>query len=260
MARRFLLLLAVLSSLLTVTPALAQSAPTCQYILGFATLHALDPIDTGACVDNQAFAANGDAQQHTTNGLMAWRKLDDWTAFTNGYWTWINGPAGLAKRLNTQRFSWEANPEQLPIAPTTFIYDSRYHGGVVSLTIQWDPKTGVVAGTLAHAMPAPDNPIPNIYSFPLVGTTDGHTFHFAPASIVFSEQDQGLVTATGQFSGQQFSFAVVRPNGTGYTLPLVETTPESVTAAEQAMAATCSKHSSTALPADVIGPGGFCFT
>jgi len=115
MARRFLLLLAVLSSLLTVTPALAQSVPTCQYILGFATLHALDPVDTGACVDNQAFAANGDAQQHTTNGLMAWRKLDNWTAFTNGYWTWINGPAGLAKRLNTERFSWEANPDGLPV-------------------------------------------------------------------------------------------------------------------------------------------------
>jgi hypothetical protein len=96
-------------------PALAQSAP-CQYILGFATLHALDTADTGNCLDNQVFAANGDAQQHTTNGLMAWRKADNWTAFTNGYWTWINGPNGLAKRLNTQRYSWEANPDGLPLA------------------------------------------------------------------------------------------------------------------------------------------------
>ncbi len=116
MPRRFLLLLAVLSSLLTVTPALAQSAPTCQYILGFATLHGQDTADTGGCLTDQHFAPNGDAQQTTTNGLMAWRKADNWTAFTNGYRTWINGPSGLASRLNTQRFSWEANPDGLPVA------------------------------------------------------------------------------------------------------------------------------------------------
>lgn len=127
---------AILCLLIPAAPALAQAAPTCQYILGFATLHSLAPSDIGDCTDNQAFAANGDAQQHTTNGLLAWRKLDNWTAFTNGYWTWINGPFGLAKRLNTQRFSWEANPDHMPIAPTTFIRDARYHGGVVSLTLQ----------------------------------------------------------------------------------------------------------------------------
>ncbi|MGI8913898.1 MAG: CAP domain-containing protein [Chloroflexota bacterium] len=99
-------------------PPLTGAAPagTCQYILGFATLHGLDSADTSGCVTNQAFAANGDAQQTTANGLMAWRKLDNWTAFTNGYWTWINGPAGLAKRLNTERFAWEANPDGLPLA------------------------------------------------------------------------------------------------------------------------------------------------
>ena len=115
MLRRLFLFLALLLPLTTAAPALAQSAPTCQYILGFATLHSLDATDTGDCLDNQAFAANGDAQQHTTNGLMAWRKADNWTAFTNGYWTWINGPNGLAKRLNTQRYSWEANPDGLPL-------------------------------------------------------------------------------------------------------------------------------------------------
>jgi len=116
MFRRLFVLLALLLPLTMATPALAQSAPTCQYILGFATLHSLDVTDTGDCLDNQAFAANGDAQQHTTKGLMAWRKADNWTAFTNGYWTWINGPNGLAKRLNTQRFSWEENPDGLPLA------------------------------------------------------------------------------------------------------------------------------------------------
>ncbi len=110
---------------LTAAPASAIPAPVapapaavgaCQYILGFKSLHDLDVSDTGDCTENQAFAANGDAQQHTTAGLMAWRKADNWTAFTNGYWTWINGPNGLAKRLNTERFTWEANPDGLPIA------------------------------------------------------------------------------------------------------------------------------------------------
>jgi len=93
----------------------------------------MDLTDIGGCLDNQAFAGNGDAQQHTTNGLMAWRKADNWTAFTNGYWTWINGPNGLAKGLNTQRFSWEANPDGLPLADQPSgdhtYYASSYHPG-----------------------------------------------------------------------------------------------------------------------------------
>lgn len=65
--------------------AAAQTVPGCEFILGFKTLHDLAPEAVGDCVDNQAFAANGDAVQHTTKGLMAWRKADNWTAFTNGY-------------------------------------------------------------------------------------------------------------------------------------------------------------------------------
>jgi hypothetical protein len=99
----------------TATPVPAPTAGPCQFVLGFATLQSLDATDVGSCTENQAFAANGDAQQHTSNGLLAWRKADNWTAFTNGYWTWINGPKGVVKRLNTQRFAWEANPDNLPI-------------------------------------------------------------------------------------------------------------------------------------------------
>jgi hypothetical protein len=117
--RRAVVSLAFVPLLLTAAPVDAQATGGCQFILGFATLHGLDPSDIGACTENQAFAANGDAQQHTTNGLMAWRKADNWTAFTNGYMTWINGPNGLASRLNTQRFSWEANPDGLPVVGGT---------------------------------------------------------------------------------------------------------------------------------------------
>jgi len=106
-----LLALAFLGSL-AATPAYAQQAP-CQFVLGFQALHDLDPADVGDCIDNQAFAPNGDAQQHTTNGLMAWRKADNWTAFTNGYQTWLNGPQGLAKRLNTDHFPWEGGAPQV---------------------------------------------------------------------------------------------------------------------------------------------------
>jgi len=98
------------------SPSFAPAAPAaaCQYVLGFKTLHELDPADVGGCVDNQAYSASGDALQHTARGLLVWRKSDNWTAFTDGYWTWVNGPSGLAKRLNTERFSWEANPDKLP--------------------------------------------------------------------------------------------------------------------------------------------------
>ena len=50
---------------------------------------------------------NGDALQQTTKGLMAWRKADNWTAFTDGTRSWINGPYGVQSRPNEERFPWE---------------------------------------------------------------------------------------------------------------------------------------------------------
>jgi hypothetical protein len=83
------------------------SASGCQFVLGFRALHDLDPGDTGDCTENQSFQPNGDATQRTTKGLMVWRKADNWTAFTNGSTTWINGPKGLVSRANGDRFPWE---------------------------------------------------------------------------------------------------------------------------------------------------------
>jgi hypothetical protein len=108
--RLCIVFVALVSCCLAPTAALAQTNPSCQFQLGFKTLHDLDPADIGDCLDNEAHnSANGDALQHTTKGLMAWRKADNWTAFTNGYQTWINGPNGLVQRFNYQRFSWEAD-------------------------------------------------------------------------------------------------------------------------------------------------------
>ena len=89
----------------------------CRFVLGFATLaHDLPP-QVGSCADNESHnPLNGDALQHTsTGGLLVWRKADNWTAFTDGFHSWIDGPAGVQERLNSQRFSWEANPGGLPV-------------------------------------------------------------------------------------------------------------------------------------------------
>jgi len=137
--RRLLLAFAFAASLLT--PAAPSQAANCQYLLGFAALHELTPVEVGDCLDNEGHnPANGDGLQHTTNGLMAWRKADNWTAFTNGYQTWINGPNGLAKRLNTERFSWEANPTHLPVigsVVTPSALPSNVKAGAASLYPAW---------------------------------------------------------------------------------------------------------------------------
>jgi hypothetical protein len=63
---------------------LAQQAAPCQFVGGFKVLHDLDPGDIGDCTENQTMSPNGDVQQHTTKGIMFYRKANNWTAFTNG--------------------------------------------------------------------------------------------------------------------------------------------------------------------------------
>ncbi|MGH2470338.1 MAG: C39 family peptidase [Chloroflexota bacterium] len=96
-------------------PAAARASagpPACSFVLGFKALRVAAASTIGACRDNQQFAANGNAQQLTSKGLLVWRKADNWTAFTNGYMTWIAGPHGLVSRFNDEWFEWEAYPAQ----------------------------------------------------------------------------------------------------------------------------------------------------
>ena len=98
--------------LFVVPPASVGATAHCEFILSFATLKAaIDEAEgrekVGACLENQRFAANGNAEQRTTGGLLVWRKQDNFTAFTDGYRTWVNGPQGLQVRLNTESFAWE---------------------------------------------------------------------------------------------------------------------------------------------------------
>ncbi len=65
------------------------------------------PDVVGQPLENEHYGANGDSLQQTTKGLLVWRKADNWTAFTDGSTTWINGPFGLQSRPNTDRFDWE---------------------------------------------------------------------------------------------------------------------------------------------------------
>lgn len=95
--------------LFTLLPASATAAE-CHFVLGFATLRDLIGHDiVGECLENEHYNAIGDSVQQTAGGLMVWRKADNWTAFTDGYRSWINGPNGLQVRLNTQRFAWEGD-------------------------------------------------------------------------------------------------------------------------------------------------------
>ena len=78
----------------------------------------------GSCLENETHnPKNGDGLQHTTGGLIVWRKADNWTAFTDGYNTWINGPNGLQERRNNQLFPWE-KAEQAQAATATLLDQS----------------------------------------------------------------------------------------------------------------------------------------
>jgi uncharacterized protein YkwD len=84
------------------------NAPGCGFALGFAALHDVLPGVVGGCKVNEHHNPdNGDGLQETAGGLLVWRKADNFTAFTDGNRTWVNGPYGVQTRLNNERFSWE---------------------------------------------------------------------------------------------------------------------------------------------------------
>lgn len=142
-ACRLLSLLLFLPWLLSSTPPVVQSASPCEFVLGFKAMHDLIPSVVGDCLDAETHvAANGDGLQHTTGGLLVWRKIDNWTAFTDGAHTWINGPSGLQERRNTERFGWEANPTGLPLVAAPLLRTE-----TIGLSVQGRPITVTELGT-----------------------------------------------------------------------------------------------------------------
>lgn len=142
----------ILTLLALVVPLTAHAQPACTFVLGFKAIADQISTEVGQCLENEHFnVANGNAEQRTTahhgkGGLLVWRKVDNWTAFTDGYWTWVNGPRGLQKRLNTERFSWEHDPISPPAtaAPSNGMSDQ----AKAAITTLWQ---GVVAQAQAAA-------------------------------------------------------------------------------------------------------------
>ncbi len=60
----------------------------------------------------------------------------------DGVHTWIDGPSGLQGRLNTERFSWEANPTGLPVVAIPLIRTE-----TIGLSVQGRPITVTEIGT-----------------------------------------------------------------------------------------------------------------
>jgi hypothetical protein len=143
----FLASFAIALAPLAAAPAPARAAD-CQFVLGFLTLQQMIPSEIGSCVTDVEYnPSTGDALQMTTGptgfgGLLVWRKADNFTAFTDGYRTWINGPFGLQMRLNSQRFFWERNQEGLPIVPTPAPGDRCHTAGLSASLEEVDAGAG----------------------------------------------------------------------------------------------------------------------
>ena len=113
MKSRLLLVVAMVSLVFAFQPVVAQD---CVFQLGFKALRDLIPDVVGDCVDNERHDRDtGVTLQTTTNGQLIWRKADNWTGFSDGQRTWVNGPEGLQQRLNSERFDWEV-PAAAPLA------------------------------------------------------------------------------------------------------------------------------------------------
>ena len=139
---------ALMVALLTFTgaeaPVLAQE--DCTFTLGFEDLHDLAPDVIGDCVGNEVHSTNGDSLQQTTRGLLVWRKADNWTTFTDGATTWLNGPCGLQSRPNEGPF---------------FAWEGQAGGQCVPGTVAAPPKPAEPPPAAAQTIPAPTpTPIP----------------------------------------------------------------------------------------------------
>ncbi|MCY4114092.1 MAG: hypothetical protein OXG33_09180 [Chloroflexi bacterium] len=111
MKTRLLLAVALIALLFSFQPVVAQD---CSFQLGFKALRDLIPDVVGDCLEDERHdPETGTTRQSTSNGELIWRKSDNWTGFTDGSRTWINGPEGLQQRPNSERFDWES-----PIAST----------------------------------------------------------------------------------------------------------------------------------------------
>ena len=163
------------------SPGLAQVQP--EFKLGFKALADQIPEIAGVPLEDEHWGANGDSLQQTTTGLMAWRKADNWTAFTNGSQTWVNGPAGVQSRPNTERFEWERDSEP---------ESQNYSGSPAPAATPSSPAPTATPGP-SPFQPAPLAPRTDWFmgpgavpSSPITGFVDGVTAGAGDTAIVVS--------------------------------------------------------------------------
>ncbi len=88
-------------------PGSARAQEDCIFTPGFEELRQLIPDLVGECLENEHPDGQGNVVQQTTGGMLVYRPADNWTAFTDGLTTWINGPCGLDSRPNGTLLAWE---------------------------------------------------------------------------------------------------------------------------------------------------------
>jgi hypothetical protein len=195
-ALRLLALIALLTALTAPTGAAAAPAEQagCQFVLGFAAIRDMVGADkVGACAENEHHnPENGDALQKTSGGLLVWRKADNLTAFTDGFWTWINGPRGLQRRLNTERFEWEgggapaAAPRPGQSAPADTSACSGRAAAQVVVERQAAAADGAVevSGTVANRCSEPIDVIVDVVARSAANSPTSRPIADAPSAIV----------------------------------------------------------------------------
>jgi hypothetical protein len=163
---------------------------SCGFVGGFATLRELVGAQkVGACLEDEHFnIENQNAEQRTSGGLLVWRKVDNFTAFTDGATSWINGPNGLQTRPNSERFSWESDP----IQPGRVVSAGGPAGASTPARSESPPPPPAVSSPVAVAQtatPRPTSP-PTATTVPTVTRTPTKTPN--PIKIKVTEQpDEG---------------------------------------------------------------------
>ncbi len=136
----------IVAGLLALLTAPAAAASPCQFALGFDAIKTLVALSegedrVGACLENEWFdPATGEATQKTAGGQLTWRKADNWTAFSDGQRTWVNGPHGLQARPAGDLLGWE-RIARLNQNAAEFSYSVGRSGGSIDYASIGEPLT-----------------------------------------------------------------------------------------------------------------------
>ena len=80
----------------------------CSILPSLASLRTrIGPNLVGECVEDALVPVGADARQRTTGGELIWRRADARASFTDGHETWLEGPDGIVRRHNHERYAWE---------------------------------------------------------------------------------------------------------------------------------------------------------